>query len=101
MFRGTGWGEAGFIRLKRGVGMCGVGSVIVVAKCDKSEGAISAPLTTAKPCVDKYSNCPTLAKTNCYSFGESCAKVSQQGLNMVCHTNTTTFTNSVLSPELR
>merc|ERR1711936_1488525 len=63
---GTGWGEAGFIRLKRGVGMCGVGSVIVVAKCDKSEGAISAPLTTAKPCVDKYSNCPTLAKTNCY-----------------------------------
>merc|ERR1719242_2156218 len=71
---GTGWGEAGFIRLKRGVGMCGVGSVIVVAKCDKSEGAISAPLTTVKPCVDKYSNCPTLAKTNCYSFGESCAK---------------------------
>ena len=38
-------------------------------------GPTSAPLTTAKPCVDKYSNCAELAKTNCKAHGESCAKV--------------------------
>ena len=39
-------------------------------------GPTSAPLTTKKPCVDKYSNCPTLAKTNCKQYGSKCAKVS-------------------------
>merc|ERR1719464_2055688 len=71
---GTGWGEGGFIRLKRGVGMCGVGRALAVPSCGKVGGATSAPLTTAKPCVDKYSNCADLAKTNCKKYGESCAK---------------------------
>ena len=75
---GSDWGEEGFIRLKRGVGMCGVGEVLAVPKCEKVSGATSAPLTTAKPCVDKYSNCPSLAATNCHSYGEHCAKVSCQ-----------------------
>ena len=44
--------------------------------CSKVAGATSAPLTTAKPCVDKYSNCASLAQTNCKKYGESCAKVS-------------------------
>jgi len=71
---GTGWGEGGFIRLKRGVGMCGVGSAIAVPICEKVLGATSPPLTTEKPCVDKYSNCPSLALTNCKKHGEDCAK---------------------------
>ena len=41
----------------------------------KVSGPTSAPLTTAKPCVDKYSNCAELAKTNCKAHGENCAKV--------------------------
>ena len=73
---GSDWGEGGFIRLKRGVGMCGVGEVLVVPQCEAVAGPTSAPLTTAKPCVDKYSNCPQLAATNCHSYGEHCAKVS-------------------------
>ena len=76
---GTGWGEGGFIRLKRGVGMCGVGRALAVPSCGKVGGVTSAPLTTAKPCVDKYSNCADLAKTNCKKYGESCAKVSWDG----------------------
>jgi len=71
---GTGWGEAGFIRLRRGVGMCGIGKAIAFPICEKVGGVTSAPQTTAKPCVDKYSNCADLAKTNCYHHGESCAK---------------------------
>ena len=33
---GTGWGEGGFIRLKRGVGMCGVGEALAVPSCSKA-----------------------------------------------------------------
>merc|ERR1719264_45652 len=71
---GSSWGEKGYIRLKRGVGMCGIGKSLAVPSCQKVAGATSAPLTTKKPCVDKYSNCPTLAKTNCKQFGSKCAK---------------------------
>merc|ERR1712110_1165457 len=66
-------GEGGYIRLKRGVGMCGIGKAIATVECQKVSGPTSAPLTTAKPCVDKYSNCAELAKTNCKAHGESCA----------------------------
>merc|ERR1712061_424511 len=71
---GASWGEKGFIRLKRGVGMCGIGKSLAVPSCGKVAGATSAPLTTKKPCVDKYSDCPTLAKTNCKQYGSKCAK---------------------------
>ena len=66
--------------MRRGVGMCGVGRKIVIPLCERVGGVTSPPLTTTKPCEDKYSNCPTLALTNCYKYGESCAKVSQQFL---------------------
>merc|ERR1711951_118583 len=59
---GTGWGENGFIRMKRGVNMCGIGRVIAVAKCETVAGPTDPPLTTAIPCVDKYSNCAQYKK---------------------------------------
>merc|ERR1712045_32411 len=71
---GSTWGEKGYIRLKRGVGMCGIGKALAFPSCQKVAGATSSPLTTKKPCVDKYSNCPTLAKTNCKQYGSKCAK---------------------------
>ena len=80
---GSDWGEEGFIRLRRGVGMCGVGEVLAVSKCKKVAGPTSAPLTTAKPCVDKYTNCPALAATNCHNYGEHCAKVSISSAEIV------------------
>ena len=33
--RGSDWGEGGYIRLKRGVGMCGVGKAIATVSCEK------------------------------------------------------------------
>merc|ERR1712200_12394 len=73
---GEGWGENGFIRLKRGVGMCGIGQNVAVIKCAKSSGPTDRPLTTKKPCLDKYSNCATLAKSSCWQdkIKNSCAK---------------------------
>merc|ERR1719266_2471713 len=71
---GSSWGEKGYIRLKRGVGMCGIGSDLAFPSCEKVSGATSAPLTTKKPCVDKYTNCPSLAKTHCSTLGMKCAK---------------------------
>merc|ERR1712080_791148 len=44
-------------------GMCGVGGTIVVTKCGPNGStSTDAPLTTPKPCVDKYSNCPQMTK---------------------------------------
>ena len=40
---GPGWGEAGFIRLKRGVGMCGIGQAAAVVSCDLAAGPTDAP----------------------------------------------------------
>ena len=73
---GSDWGEAGFIRLRRGVGMCGIGQQYAVPVCGQEEGTTSAPVTaaTTPACVDKYSNCPELAETNCRGHGEHCPK---------------------------
>ena len=51
---GDDWGEAGYIRLQRGTGMCGIGKSILVSTCEKVAGPISAPLAApAQPCMDK------------------------------------------------
>merc|ERR1719360_46125 len=62
---GTSWGEDGYIKLKRGVNMCGIGTEYSVPICTTVTGATDSPLTTAKPCTDNYSNCATLAESNC------------------------------------
>ena len=33
--RGAVWGEGGYIRLKKGVGMCGIGRAIAIVECQK------------------------------------------------------------------
>ena len=71
---GPDWGEQGYIRLKRGVGMCGIGRVLAAVSCGNVDGPTDGPLTTTKPCVDKYWSCPEIAKTNCHGFTEHCPK---------------------------
>jgi len=63
---GSSWGERGFIKVKRGVGMCGIGKNMVTVTCGKVSGPTDAPLTTKAPCEDTWSNCPQLAENSCY-----------------------------------
>jgi len=63
---GSGWGEGGYIRLQRGVGMCGVGKALVTVECSKVDGPTDAPITTEAPCNDTWGNCPSLAASYCY-----------------------------------
>merc|ERR1712168_331060 len=73
---GNNWGENGFIRMKRGVGMCGIGRSMAVVKCETVTGATDPPMTTAIPCMDKWSNCKALAEKYCYRehIGQGCRK---------------------------
>merc|ERR1712071_700450 len=70
----TNWGENGFIRLKRGVNMCGIGRSITTVSCQKVGGPTDAPLTTVKPCNDNFGNCADMARTACYQphIAEGC-----------------------------
>ena len=43
------WGESGYMRLKRGVGMCNVGQMCVAAKCAKTTGPLSDPPIVPPP----------------------------------------------------
>merc|ERR1719266_1538471 len=84
---GSSWGEKGYIRVKRGVKMCGIGGTIITLDCAKgsSSASTSAPVTTtttAAPatnsadCRDTYTNCPDLAKSHCWDeyVGAECKK---------------------------
>ena len=73
---GPNWGEKGFIKMKRGVNMCGIGKSMVAVLCEKVAGPTDAPLTTAKPCIDNFGNCPELAATACYQdhIAAGCSK---------------------------
>ena len=42
------WGESGFLRIERGLGLCGIGAYISVALCDKYRGQ-PLPLPSLKP----------------------------------------------------
>ena len=43
---GDRWGDKGFIKMKRGVQMCGIGKKMVVWDCEKRDGTTNAPPTT-------------------------------------------------------
>ena len=79
------------MKLKRGVGMCGIGRYLVTVSCGSSHGPTDAPLTTAKPCVDKYTNCAELARDNCYSNGEMCTKSCGLCEGMTPHKSNTCY----------
>merc|ERR1712215_514478 len=73
---GKNWGKEGFMKLKRGVGMCGIGKEFAIVTCEKVAGPTDPTLTTAVPCIDQYSNCPEVAKEHCYKeeYTKDCIK---------------------------
>ena len=73
---GPNWGENGFIRIERGVNMCGIGYAMATVSCESVAGPTDAPMTPMKPCKDKYGNCDTLAQYYCYHtvVAEGCPK---------------------------
>ena len=48
---GPNWGDKGFVKLKRGVGMCGIAKDLATVTCTRVGGAISETPTTKKPCI--------------------------------------------------
>ena len=63
---GADWGEEGYMKLQRGVGMCGIGQKMYTVSCETTSGPTDAPLTTATPCFDKWGNCPDIAENYCH-----------------------------------
>merc|ERR1712123_446348 len=88
---GADWGEKGFMKLKRGVKMCGIGKVIVTVDCKTVDGPTDAPQTTAKPCLDKYTNCADLARDNCFANAENCPKSCGKCDGMTPHPSNTCY----------
>jgi len=63
---GENWGENGYLRIQRGVGMCGVGKVIAYVKCEAVSGPTSPTLTAEAPCHDFHDYCEKDAETLCH-----------------------------------
>jgi len=73
---GKTWGNQGLMKLKRGVGMCGIGKDFATVSCEKVAGPTDAPLTAEVPCYDKWKTCPDLARNYCYQeqIAKGCIK---------------------------
>jgi len=54
---GTDWGENGFFRLQRGVGMCGIGSALITTECEATSGPTDPPPPPPPACVDQDDEC--------------------------------------------
>ena len=46
---GSSWGLNGYIKMKRGVNMCGIGNRCYTAQCDKASGTLSDPPVVPPP----------------------------------------------------
>merc|ERR1712059_23297 len=46
----------------------------VTVTCGPVSGPTDATVTTEAPCEDQYSNCPDLAKDNCFTHADKCPK---------------------------
>jgi len=88
---GADWGEGGFMRIKRGVGMCKIGTSWATIESEKTPKPWDPEKVTVKPCVDKYSNCPKLAETNCFDHQENCPKSCGMCDGMTKHSSLTCF----------
>merc|ERR1711879_25943 len=54
---GDRWGDKGFIKMKRGVQMCGIGKKMVVWDCEKRDGTTNAPPTTTTTAAPNPAGC--------------------------------------------
>jgi len=64
---GTNWGENGYFRIQRGVGMCGIGPAIAATTCESTSGPTDSPPTTpSSDCADQRSDCDYYATNWCW-----------------------------------
>jgi len=54
---GADWGEEGYMRLQRGVGMCGIGKYIATVTCESTPGPTDPPPPPAPECLDHDPEC--------------------------------------------
>jgi len=57
---GTSWGEAGYMRIERGVGQCGIGEMVAAVNCEKVPGPTTAPVTTTTTSAPPKQSCDLL-----------------------------------------
>jgi len=100
---GADWGEKGFMRLKRGENMCGIGKEIVTITCERDETPTDAPLTTETPCLDRWNNCHDLANDYCYEedISAGCRKSCGLCEGMTPHPSNTCYDKWNNCPELK
>jgi len=80
---GASWGEKGYIRMKRGVGMCGIGKEFGTVKCGKVSGTTDAPPTTtvkATTAAATTATATTTAKPSCADEIAECKEFAQWGM---------------------
>jgi len=88
---GADWGEQGFMKLKRGVEMCGIGRILVTVDCKTEEGPTDATVTEAPgPCEDKI-YCDEVALDNCFGWAKDCPKSCGLCDGMTPHPSMTCF----------
>merc|ERR1719323_899508 len=98
---GSSWGDKGYIKLKRGVKMCGIGNVLITVSCSKTSGTTSAPQPTttttaastttssssSSTCRDYFSNCSELAQLYCWEpeIKTICCKSCRGAASNTCY----------------
>jgi len=61
----TDWGSDGYIKVKRGYGLCGIGKHISVLVAETNPEPLSDPLPEYEICLDFFKTCPKIAETKC------------------------------------